>query len=122
MAQVITFLHIAVCVLLVTAILLQSGKGGGLAEGFSSAENLLGTQTNMVMVKITAFLGILFLVTCLTIAVLSSRKERSLMSTMPARQPKATTVNVEQLFDQLPAQTITINAAGAEDNSVELPQ
>ena len=104
----LTFFHIAVCLLLVTTILLQAGKGGGLAEGFSSAESLLGTQTNMVMVKITGVLTVLFLATSLGLTLLSSSKERSLMMRIPG-QTSAQTVDVETLFDQEPAETITIN-------------
>ena len=113
MVGFITFLHVLVCVLIVVTILLQSGKGGGLAESFSSAESLLGPQTNMVMVKVTTVLGILFLTTCLTLAVLSSKKARSLMTKLPEKQHK-TVVNVDQLFNQTPSQTIVINAAGPD--------
>ena len=88
MVGFITFLHVLVCVLIVVTILLQSGKGGGLAESFSAAESLLGPQTNMVMVKVTTVLGILFLTTCLTLAVLSSKKARSLMTKLPEKQHK----------------------------------
>lgn len=110
MVGFITFLLVVVCIMLVTSILMQSGKGGGLAEGFSSAENLLGTQTNMVMVKVTGVLVTLFIASCLAIAFLSTSKEQSLMRTVPQGKRSAT-VNVDQLFNQAPSQTITINAA-----------
>lgn len=109
MVGFITFLFVIICIMLLTAILMQSGKGGGLADGFSSAENLLGTQTNMVMVKVTAVLVTLFIAACLVIACLSSTKERSLMTTLPDRRQPAT-VNIDKIFNQTPAQTITINA------------
>ena len=104
MVGFLTAVHIIVCILLVTTILMQAGKGGGLAEGFNSAENLLGAQT-----KVTAVLGLLFLATCLSLAVLSSKQERSLMSGRTAR-PTTKTIDVNKLFDQAPSQTITLNA------------
>ena len=110
MIPFLTFLHVIIALLLVTSILMQAGKGGGLAEGFSSAENLLGAQTNVVMIKVTTVLAFLFLVSSLTLALLNAKTSKSLMMNM-ARQGKAKTVSVDDLFKQKPAETITINAA-----------
>lgn len=102
-------LHVILAIVLIVSILMQSGKGGGLAEGFSSAESLLGTQTNKVMVKVTAVLVALFLGLSIVLALVSSKKERSLMTRPDKRQ--AVTVNVEDLFNKEPSETIVINAA-----------
>ena len=59
---------------------MQAGRGGGLTEAFSSAESVFGAKTNSFMVRVTTVLASLFLITCLSLAYLSSRKERSLMS------------------------------------------
>jgi preprotein translocase subunit SecG len=112
----VTVVHIITCILLVVTILMQAGKGGGLAQGFDSAENLLGAQTNMFMVKVTTTLCVIFLCTCIGLALMTSKKERSLMADMPDKPRTQQTVNVEKLFDQEPAQTIVINAA---DNSAQ---
>lgn len=85
----VIFMHVIVCILLATVILMQSGRGGGLTEAFSSAESLFGAQTNTFMTKGTTVLGILFFVTCLSLAVLSSQKGKSLMSGA-VTQPQAT--------------------------------
>ena len=110
MITFLTILHVIVAILMVISILMQAGKGGGLAEGFNSAESLLGAQTNVVMVRITAVLGIIFLCTSLGLAVLTARQQGSLMGRMMPQQHKAKTVDVDKLFDQTPAQTITLNA------------
>ena len=112
MITFLTILHIIACILLVVTILMQSGKGGGLAEGFSSAENLLGAQTNVVMVKVTTAIGCVFLFTCLSLAILTAKQGTSLMKKMPAHKAHAKTVDVDKLFDQAPSQTITLNAEG----------
>lgn len=117
MITFLTVIHVITCALLVTTILMQAGKGGGLAEGFNSAENLLGAQTNVVMVKVTAVLGVVFLVTSLGLAILNAKKERSLMSRIPERAVTKR-VDVDKLFDQAPSQTITLNAAIPMDVSV----
>jgi preprotein translocase subunit SecG len=101
-------LHVIIAVVLIASILMQSGKGGGLAEGFSSAESLLGTQTNKVMVKTTAILVAIFLGLSIVLAFVSARKERSLIRRVDKRQ--AVTVNVEDLFNKKPSETIVINA------------
>jgi len=110
---VITFLtviHVIVAILMVISILMQAGKGGGLAEGFNSAESLLGAQTNVVMIRITAVLGIIFFATSVSLAVLTAKQQGSLMGRMRPQAHKAKTVDVDKLFDQAPSQTITLNA------------
>ncbi|HLD69400.1 MAG TPA: preprotein translocase subunit SecG [Candidatus Omnitrophota bacterium] len=76
----IIILHVLVCLLLSMIILMQSGRGGGLTETFASAESVFGAKTNSLMVRATTVLASIFLVTCLVLTYLSSRKERSLMS------------------------------------------
>lgn len=76
----ILVIHVIVCILLVICILMQAGKGGGLAESFTSAESMFGTQTNKFMVRLTSILAIIFLMTSLVLAVNSSKKEKSLMA------------------------------------------
>ena len=80
MTTFIIIIHTLICILLCLVILMQSGRGGGLTEAFSSAESVFGAKTNSFMVKTTTVMASIFLLTCLTLAYLSSRKERSLMS------------------------------------------
>ena len=120
MIAFLTVLHVVFAILLIVSILMQAGKGGGLAEGFSSAENLLGAQTNVVMIKVTTVLAILFFALSLTLAFLNSRNDRSLMMrvTPPA---KSKAVAVDELFKKEPAETITIDASG-QVPADEVPQ
>ena len=90
----ILVIHVIVCVLLVIAILMQAGRGGGLTETFQSAESMFGTQTNVFMVRLTTILAVIFLSTSLFLAFNSSKVDQSLMankrllSTVPMpRQP-----------------------------------
>ena len=118
MVGFLTVIHVLVCVILIAVILMQSGRGGGLAEGFGSAESVLGTQTNMVMVKITAVLGLIFLSTCLSLALLSRSADQSLMANLP-EVPATQTVDVDDLFNQEPDQTITIDTAPSTETGAE---
>jgi preprotein translocase subunit SecG len=84
----IVFIHVVVCILLVITILMQAGRGGGLAESFASAESMFGTQTNSFMVKVSTTLAIIFFTTSLVLAVNASKGHKSLMNT--AKLPAVT--------------------------------
>jgi len=71
--------HVLICLVLIVIVLAQSGRGGGLTEGFAAAESVFGAKTNEFMVKATAAAGSIFLITSLSLAYLSARAERSLM-------------------------------------------
>jgi len=79
MYGITVFLHAAACVFVVIVILMQSGRGGGLTESFASAESMFGAKTNSFMVKTTTALAVVFFITSLSLAFMSSKKERSLM-------------------------------------------
>ena len=99
MTGIFMFFHGLVCVLLVLVILMQSGRGGGLTEGFASAESIFGAKTNSFMVKATTILGTVFLVTCLSIAILSSQKGKSLMEGKKASATPEKTVQTTKAVE-----------------------
>ena len=73
--------HVAVCFVLIAVILLQAGRGGGLAEAFGggdTARSLLGTQAPAVLKKATEVAAIAFLVTSLALGMVTARRGRSL--------------------------------------------
>ena len=76
----ILFIHIIAAILLVVTILMQAGRGGGLAESFSSAESMFGTQANAFMVRFSTILAITFFSTSLILAVSSAKGSKSLMA------------------------------------------
>jgi preprotein translocase subunit SecG len=85
------------CVILVAAILLQAGKGGGLAASFggvsSSADAIMGTrQAGNLLTKISWWCGGLFIGLAFLLSLASSRRSgpRSIL---------------DQTFSQPPAQT-----------------
>ena len=77
---ILTFIHIFVCIGLIAIVLLQAGRGGGLAESFSGAESIFGTKTNTFLTRATMLFAIIFLVTCLSLAFLSKQRSRSIMA------------------------------------------
>ena len=73
--------HIIACITLIMVILLQAGRGGGLSETFGMSPNktIFGTSATTFLTKATEVCAVIFLLTCLGLAVLSSRHSHSLM-------------------------------------------
>jgi len=77
--------HVLVAFFLIGVILLQGGRGGlGEALGGAGAQSLFGGGANVVMTKLTAVVGAVFMVTCLSLAALSTAKGRSVIEQLPA--------------------------------------
>jgi len=80
-------------ILLVLAVLLQSGRGGGLAGALGAlggGESALGTRATSTIAKVTWGLGTIFLLTCVTMAWLSSSaRDMDSVSTVDEIPPAA---------------------------------
>lgn len=75
MYGVVLALHLIVCVALVAVVLVQSGKGGGLAGGaFGGATQTVfgGRGATDFITKATIWLGVTFFVTSLVLAKLTT--------------------------------------------------
>ena len=83
MYLLVSIVHVIVCFILIMVILLQAGRGGGLSEmfggGLTQNEKLFGTETNTFLKKATSYSAIIFIITCITLGVLTVRKGRSLV-------------------------------------------
>jgi preprotein translocase subunit SecG len=88
-------LHILVCISLIIVVLLQSGKGGGLAGGAfgGTAQTVFGGRgATDFMTRATMVLGVAFFATSLVLALLSSGTgpaSRSLIQEEARRAPAA---------------------------------
>ncbi len=105
----VLILHTLICILLGVVILMQSGRGGGLTDAFQSAESMFGAQTNAVLIKATAVLASIFLVTSLSLAYLSAQKDKSLL----IKGVQQEEFDPDKLFDEASknTQTIEINTS-----------
>lgn len=79
--------HVFVSIVLILVILMQAGRGSGLSEMFggSSTQTIFGTSAVRFLAKATAACAILFIVTSLSLAILSSRRSKSLMESGAAQ-------------------------------------
>jgi preprotein translocase subunit SecG len=95
-------LHLIICVTLILVVLLQSGKGGGLAGAFGgmggAGQSLFGGRGAATFLsKATTVLGIAFMTTSLILALMSGSHNaprsviREGQQVNPATQPPQTT-------------------------------
>jgi len=95
-----TVIHTLCCLLLIAAILMQSGRGGGLTESFAPAESMFGAKTNEFMVRTTVIFALVFLVTSLSLARFSAKKEESLIPETVASQEKDKIVTTDEAAEK----------------------
>jgi preprotein translocase subunit SecG len=88
---VLTLVHIAVCIFLSLVVLLQSGKGQDLASSFGggSSQTVFGSAgPATALSKATSVSAIIFMLTSLGLAILST-KSRSVMDSAPIPEAPA---------------------------------
>lgn len=73
--------HVIACLFLIAVILLQAGRGGGLSDiaGGSQAQSILGTETNAFMKRMTEVFAVIFIVTSLSLGIVSTHRGKSLI-------------------------------------------
>lgn len=90
MVTLVLIVHILVSLLLMGVVLLQSGKAGDLASAFGGAtsQTAFGARSAAtVLTKATAVCAVLFMLTSLTLAVLYTKGEGSVMEQVPYTEP-----------------------------------
>lgn len=110
MVAFLIVVHIFVCFVLIAVILLQAGRGGGLSDiAGSQPQSILGTQTNAFMTRATEVCAVVFILTSLSLGIISTQKGKSLMEKNRA---------MEALKHSLPAAGTTAPAAETEAKAV----
>ena len=130
-----TIVHILICLLLVLTVLLQAGKGGGLAGsiggGMSSSSVLGGRTASTFLTKATAILATAFIVSCLvqsvafqtavtspTTATLRVMEEGSL-PVIPAPLGEAGSLLDEPITEEVPPSAEAAPAAAEETGGTQ---
>ena len=76
MITFVTVVHVVVCVFLIAVILLQAGKGGGMAGAFggAGAQTVFGGRGAQTLLgKVTSAMAAIFMLTSLTLAYNASK-------------------------------------------------
>jgi preprotein translocase subunit SecG len=90
MDTLLTIVHIVVCLFLVGIVLLQHGKGADIGATFGgSSQSLFGTEGPLPLLnKITTAVAIIFMLTSVTLAYISSQtSSSSVMSDVSVSRP-----------------------------------
>src|SRR5215470_18215116 len=69
--SILLVLHVMVCLLLVVAVLMQQNRSEGLGTTFGRrvTDNIFGAQTSSILARITAYLGVVFFILTLLLAI-----------------------------------------------------
>ncbi|MCP4338105.1 MAG: preprotein translocase subunit SecG [Desulfobulbaceae bacterium] len=92
MDTLLTIVHVVVCLFLVGIVLLQHGKGADIGATFGgSSQSLFGTEGPLPLLnKITTAVAVIFMLTSVTLAYISSQtSSSSVMSGVSVSQPAA---------------------------------
>ncbi len=92
MDTLLTIVHVVVCLFLVGIVLLQHGKGADIGATFGgSSQSLFGTEGPLPLLnKITTAAAIIFMLTSVTLAYISSQSSSSsVMSDINVANPAA---------------------------------
>lgn len=110
--------HIIASIILILVILLQAGRGGGLSEAFgmSSTQTFFGTSATKFLQRATSVAAVVFLLTCLSLAAMSTHRSRSLMDRYKAPAGPVKTEPVKAV--QTKPQTESAPAAQESASSV----
>jgi len=119
MFGVILGIHILVCVGLIVVVLLQSGKGGGLAGAFGGAGGVGavfgGQAAATFLTKSTRYLAIAFMVTSLALAftLRATLGGGAVSEGLEGRQPAAATTAGEAVPSGTPTEGVPAELPGA---------
>jgi preprotein translocase subunit SecG len=76
---IVNVIHVFVCLFLILVVLLQQGRGGGMGSAFGGGAQVFGGRgAGNFMTRLTAICAIVFMVTSMSLAYLSSAGDRAL--------------------------------------------
>ena len=121
MSALITIIHVIICLILIIAVLMQSGKAADLAGAFGgggSATAVGARGQASIMAKVTEICAILFMFTSLGLWVLSGKGSSSAVKGTAAVPAKDTAATAETKKEPAP----TTAPAAAADKEKKQPE
>ncbi len=88
MATLLIIIHIVACLFLISVVLLQSGKGAEIGAAFGgSSQTLFGSRGAATFLnKLTTAAAIVFMLTSLTLTMITTKSSSIIKQTAPADQ------------------------------------
>jgi preprotein translocase subunit SecG len=130
--NIVLLVHILGCVLLTIVVLMQSSKGGALSAAFGGGGGQIfgGRETATFLGKATTYLAILFFLTSLTLAFLSTGRTGSRSSSALRRAassqfgtaPPEERRNIEDVLGNVPQPGQEPQGAAEKDKPQESSQ
>ena len=120
MHTILIVIHVFVCFFLVVIVLLQHGKGADMGATFGgSSQTVFGTEGPMPLLnKVTTGSAIVFMVTSLSLAYLSSNMSTgSVMSDLAT--PKPAVNALERAVEPIPQPDVQLGTEQAAPQAVE---
>lgn len=114
-------LHLIVCFLMIAAILLQAGKGAEIGAAFGgSSQTVFGSRgPGTFLSKVTVAAAVIFMLTSLSLALLSKQENVASVIDVPATSGEATSPAPDST-EAVP-ETESPEASGAPTESSEMP-
>jgi preprotein translocase subunit SecG len=116
---ILTVVHVLITLTLIFLVLLQDSKGGGLG-GLSggNANTLLGaTGATTLAAKFTRWTAVAFAISCLSLAVVSSKSKKSVIDDIPLQPKSALGASVNAPATPIPTMTTTPEKNGENKTS-----
>jgi preprotein translocase subunit SecG len=123
-SALIIVLHVIVCLILIFAVLLQSGKAADLAGAFGGGGSQTafgGRGSATLLSKVTTAAAIIFMLTSLGLWVVSGRDASSVVGGEKAPAPAAQTTAVPQPTGTPEDKTAAAPPAAAPEQKTETP-
>ena len=122
MCTATVILHLIVCFLMIAAILLQAGKGAEIGAAFGgSSQTVFGSRgPGTFLSKITVGAAIIFMVTSLSLALLS-RNENVASSVIDVPTTSGRATSAAPVNTEAPLESASPDASGAPADSSEPP-
>ncbi len=114
MTTLLLVLHILAAVMMIVVIIIQPGKSEGISGvfGTGSTQTIFGTRANTFLTRLTAGLALVFLVTSMSLAMVSGRRGKSLLdeAEQAAPGPGAATSTATENVNLPPPVTAPVTA------------
>ena len=122
MEILLTIIHVAVCLILIVVVLLQSGKAADLAGAFGGmgSQATFGPRgTATLLSKATTGAAILFMITSLSLSIVGTRRGGSGSSVTDKIKSTAKAPPVDQ---KAKPNTIKVKGSDGKETEIPLPQ
>ena len=109
--------HVVICFVLIAVILLQAGRGQGLAGSNFTAGNvqsLFGTRAADFLTKATTVSAILFLFTCIGLDIFESHRSKSLFESKRPTVP-VDTQQIQKVLEKIKSGEMALPAPKASE-------